>query len=72
MLKKQEDFVAKDRVHHSHFGPGTIVETNGRYTTIRFDGAGTGTRKFVTTLARLVRSDTPAPASHVHSRKKKK
>jgi len=69
---KSHSFIARDRVDHSHFGPGTIVESNARYTTIRFDGAGIGTRKFVTTMVRLVESDTPAPVKRAPSKKKKK
>jgi hypothetical protein len=52
-------FRPKNRIDHAVYGLGTIVEVNERYTTIAFDGAGT--RKFVTTMVKLVGSDTPAP-----------
>ena len=53
-------FSPKDRVDHSVFGLGTIVDINEHYTTIAFDESGT--RKFVTSMVKLAASDTPAPA----------
>ena len=70
-MKKPDVFVAKDRVEHSRFGPGTVLEANGRYTSIRFDTAGTGTKKFVTTMVQLVHSDAPAPVKPVRGKSSK-
>jgi len=53
-------FRPKSRIDHAVYGLGTIVEVNERHTTIAFDGAGT--RKFITTIVKLVGSDTPEPA----------
>lgn len=63
-------FSAKDRVDHSVFGLGTIVEINDRRTTVAFDESGL--RKFVTSMIRLAPSDTPAPARRGRAKKKKK
>jgi hypothetical protein len=57
--KNTQRFSPKDRIDHSHFGLGTIVEIDERYATIEFDE--TGTRRFVTGMLRVVPSDTPRP-----------
>ena len=54
-----KDFRKDDRVSHSRFGPGVVVDVNARYTIIEFDDAGV--RKFVTALVQLERSDLPIP-----------
>jgi hypothetical protein len=59
-LRNVLSFSPKDRVDHSVFGPGTIVEIDDRRTTIAFDE--TGVRKFATGMIQLAASDTPAPA----------
>ena len=69
MVKDAQAFSAKDRIDHSTYGLGTISEVNERHTTILFDDAGT--KKFVTHLVKLVRSDTPAPVLVRRARKKK-
>jgi len=61
-------FSAKDRINHSTYGLGTIVEVNARHTTILFDEAGS--KKFVTDMVKLVASDTLAPAKPVRRKKK--
>jgi hypothetical protein len=58
----------KDRIDHSIFGTGTIVDINEKYTTIAFDTEGT--RKFITGKVHIAPSDTPAPARRVRTRKK--
>jgi hypothetical protein len=60
----------KDRVAHSVFGTGTIVDINEHYTTIAFDESGT--RKFVTSMVKLSASDTPAPARRGGKKKTKR
>jgi hypothetical protein len=62
-------FSPKDRIDHSVFGLGTIVEIDERHTTIAFDDAGT--RKFVTSMVKLASSDTPKPKKRVRARKKR-
>ncbi len=66
--KKTKTFFPKDRVDHSVFGLGTIIERDERYTTIEFDESGS--RKFVTSMVELAPSDTPAPAKRARTRKK--
>lgn len=60
-------FSPNDRVDHSTFGLGTIIEIDDRRTTIAFDESGI--RKFVTGMIRLAPSDTPAPARRSRARK---
>jgi len=67
MSKKSETFSAKDRVDHSVYGLGTIVESSERYTTILFDGAGS--KRFITKMVKLVRSDIPAPPKPTRRKK---
>ena len=68
MSKKGQVFNTNDRIRHSVYGTGTIVEVNPRRTTIAFDDAGT--RKFMTSMVELAPSDTPAPPKPAKSRKK--
>jgi len=67
-MKTALAFSAKDRIDHSVYGPGTIVEMNERLTTILFDAAGT--RRFMTAKVKLAASDVPAPAKPVRRKKK--
>jgi hypothetical protein len=66
--KKILGICPKDRIEHSLFGLGSILEIDERYTTIAFDESGT--RKFVTSIVELAPSDTPAPARSARKRKK--
>ena len=59
MATKAPVFSPNDRIDHSIYGTGTILNVGERLTTIAFDGAGT--KKFMTSLVSLVRSDVPAP-----------
>lgn len=63
-------FSPKDRIDHSVFGLGTIVQIDERRTTIAFDD--NGTRKFVTSMVKLAPSDAPAPAKRARAGKKAK
>ncbi len=58
----------KDRIDHSVYGLGTIVEVNERHTTIAFDEAGT--KKFVTRMVKLAPADTAVPAKRARRKKK--
>ena len=60
MAKSTHAYSPKDRIEHSIYGTGTIVDCTKHYTTISFDTAGT--RKFLTPVVKLVPSDTEAPA----------
>jgi hypothetical protein len=57
-----------DRVSHTRFGPGVIIQVDARYTVIEFDEQGP--RKFVTTLVRLERSDLPLPVKRAPVRRR--
>lgn len=48
-----------DRVAHTRFGPGVVIDADARYTIIEFDEAGV--RKFVSTLVQLERCELPLP-----------
>jgi hypothetical protein len=61
-------FRPKSRVDHEVYGLGTVVDVNAGYTTIAFDEAGT--KKFMTSMVKLVGSDTPAPAKAARHKKK--
>ena len=64
-----KDFQKGDRVLHSRFGPGVVVDANVRYTIVEFDDAGV--RKFVTTLVQLERSDLPVPVKPPPQRRRR-
>ncbi len=70
MARDRLSFSTNDRVGHSVFGTGTISQVNEQYTTIVFDESGT--RKFLTRMVELARSDTPAPAKPVRQKRKTK
>jgi len=67
-MAKVPAFSAKDRIHHTVHGHGTILKVDERRTTIAFDEAGT--KIFVTSMVELAKSDEPAPTRR-SSRKKK-
>ena len=69
MAKKPHVFSSKDRIDHSVFGTGTIVDVDPRHTTIDFDEVGT--KKFMTEMVQLKSSDTPAPEKPVRKKKAK-
>jgi hypothetical protein len=52
-------FRKDERVSHTRFGPGVVIDVDTRYTIIEFDEAGV--RKFVSTLVRLERCELPLP-----------
>jgi len=68
MAKTGEAFAVGDRVQHTEYGLGKIVEVSDRHTTIEFDEAGV--KKFVTDMMRLTRSDAPAAPRPSRSRAK--
>jgi len=70
MAKTLSAFSARDRIEHSIFGLGTIVEINERRITIAFDKSGT--RKFVTSIVKLAPSDTQEPPKRARAAKKVK
>lgn len=61
-------FGPNDRIDHSVYGTGTIVDVTYRLTTIHFDDAGT--KRFMTDIVKLSKSDTPAPPKPVRRKKK--
>lgn len=67
-MAKSTTLAAKERIHHAVHGLGTILSVDTSRTTIAFDEAGT--RTFVTSMVKFVKSDSPAPARR-SSRKKK-
>ena len=67
-MSKAETFVVNDRVSHSEYGLGKIIEVDARITTISFDTAGV--RKFLTAMMRLERSDSPNPPKPSRARSK--
>ena len=69
MSKIAAVFAAKDRVNNPTFGPGTITQVDEQYTTIVFDEHGT--KRFLTPMVRLERTDVPAPERPVRASKSK-
>ncbi len=67
--KKTPAFSPQDRIDHSVYGLGTIVEVNERHTSIDFDEAGI--KKFMTSMVDLSSSGTPAPDKPGKRKKKK-
>ena len=61
-------FRKDDRVSHTRFGPGVVVECDARYTLIAFDEEGV--RKFLTTLVQLERSELPLPVKRAPVRRR--
>jgi len=56
-----EDWKPGDRVDHSTFGAGTVLECNDRHTVIHFDQGGR--RKFASAMVTLVPSASASPSS---------
>lgn len=67
-MSKAETFAINDRVSHSDYGLGKIIEVDARITTINFDSAGV--KKFLTAMMRLERSDSPNPPKPPRARAK--
>ena len=61
-------FRKNDRVSHTRFGPGVVIEVDARYTLVEFDEDGV--RKFLTTLVQLERSELPLPAKRAPVRRR--
>lgn len=58
MPKPPEAFSLADRIINPTYGLGTIKQVDSQYTTIQFDEHGT--KKFLTAMVQLERSDAPA------------
>ena len=58
-MAKTSTFSVDDRVTSPIYGDGTIRAVDEKFTTIDFDE--NGTRRFVTSLVKLERSDSPKP-----------
>jgi hypothetical protein len=67
MTKTAEVFRENDRVNNPTFGIGTIKEAGSQYTTILFDDHGS--KKFLTQLVQLERSDAPPREKPVRTAK---
>lgn len=63
-------FRKDDRVSHTRFGPGVVIEAEARYTIVDFDEGGA--RKFLSTLVQLERSDLPLPVKPAAVRRKRR
>lgn len=59
MAKKKRKSTPKQRIEHGVYGLGTVVGVDDRFTTIKFDQAGS--RRFVTAMVEYKLSDTPRP-----------
>ena len=68
-MGKTSEFSVNDRVTNATYGEGTISAVDEKYTTIAFDQHGT--RKFLTTLLKLERSDSVAPVKPERTKKAK-
>jgi hypothetical protein len=58
-MSKGSTFSVSDRVRSATFGDGTISRMDEKYTTIDFDEGSS--RRFLTSLVQLSRTDTLAP-----------
>jgi hypothetical protein len=61
-MKRLGVYSPKDRIEHSVYGLGTIVQANERHTTIDFDEGAT--REFLTGMVNLAPSNAPSQASY--------
>lgn len=61
-------FRKDDRVSHTRFGPGVVIDVDARYTLIAFDEDGV--RKFLTTAVQLERSELPLPVKRAPVRRR--
>jgi len=68
-MVKSQTFAVNDRVSSGTYGQGTITHVDEKYTTIEFDQGGT--RRFLTSLVQLERSDVPAPVKPERTKKSK-
>ena len=57
------------RVSQSSYGTGTVSSSDERYTVIEFDNHGS--RKFLTDMVSLEKSDEPAPNKPAKEKRKK-
>jgi hypothetical protein len=64
------NFRKDDRVSHTRFGPGVVIDADARYTIIEFDESGV--RKFVSTLVRLDRCALPVPVKPAPQRRRRR
>lgn len=64
------NFRKDNRVSHTRFGPGVVIEVDPRYTTVEFDEGGT--RKFLTSMVQLERSELPLPAKPARVRRRRR
>jgi hypothetical protein len=69
-MTKRDTYAVNDRVSSPTYGNGTISAIDEKYTTIQFDTHGT--RKFLTSLVALERSDSLAPVKPERAKKTKK
>ena len=68
-MGKSQSFSVNDRVSSGTYGQGTITRMDEKYTTIEFDAGGS--RRFLTSLVQLEKSDTPAPVKPERAKKSK-
>jgi hypothetical protein len=68
-MGKTNEFSVNDRVTSATYGEGTVSAVDEKYTTIAFDQ--NGTRRFLTTLLKLERSDSVPPAKPERAKKAK-
>jgi hypothetical protein len=61
-------FRKDDRVSHTRFGLGVVIDVDARYTLVEFDEEGV--RKFLTTLVQLERSELPLPVRRAPVRRR--
>jgi len=61
-------FRKDDRVSHTRFGLGVVIEVDAHYTLIEYDEEGM--RKFLTTLVQLERSELPLPVRRAPLRRR--
>ena len=70
MAKNSNGFAVNERIQHEDYGPGTITNIGPLHTTIEFDQAGT--KKFMSSMVRLERTDVAAPQRRARSAGAKK
>ena len=69
-MAKSSTFSVSDRVSAPTYGAGTITRLDEKYTTIEFDDGAT--RKFLTAVVQLERSETSAPVKAERPKSTKK
>ena len=65
MAKNSNGFSVNERIQHEDYGPGTITAIGPVHTTIEFDQAGT--KKFMSSMVKLERTDVAAPQRRTKS-----